>query len=938
MYTLPQTLVYEEVNSAVQAAVSPRTAFIAGGHAYLLRYSQPTEQPLGALGLYNEASNQCYSWPQLPLGAVVDESYSKLFVKSAILKYFDYDIGGGASASRVAGYNNRVRSANFSFAANGATYPRSTSVLFDRDVKVGDVARIRAVVGAQSYTLWTYVAGLIGDVVAAVVSPATSDAGNKASQGGPSSSVGMTVGPRNCVAATGSSALNYKGLAAGVINETYTVEVIQSSAGADFTTALLRVTSASGTDDQVSVVPAKAGQPTAIGTRGLTVTWDVDVLAGCSTSAQLEHVSPHDLIVGQTWQVTAHQAFTAPTPTSGGAYAGASNATYLITVTKGGLFSAAAGSQPQITVSTNNGSDASGPTTITAANTAVAIGTQGVTIAFNQTGLCTGDRYYVVAAAQTAGAMKTLVLGNNLNAAIPAGTEVGIQLFINKDLQLPNDRQGAAPLTNWTQSGTQLCTQAGATVYDPSWTNGGVQLALPLWSDAAAPQYSQLFVEYRAWRQDLCSTVGTATDLGTLDATIPGPLTPDNPLKYGVFMALTNSLGQSVKFAAVCNPGDVNSWSAMVALIEGRTDVYGLVPLTHDPASLQLLIAHTNNDSSPTIAAWRFLWVNLQDVAISPILTSANSTDGNPVMATISADPNTAGNPFDILQITSANGPLITDGVRVGDTVRFLFTTDGFGDVTYTSFSVAAVINQDQLQLSPAYTAAVSTPQKVEIWRTLNATDEATAIGVKAGSYANRRIAAVWPDQVGFGGTTFDGYFLCAALAGMVSGVPPHQSLTNMQIQGIDDASRSYKHFNRTQLDSMAGAGTWIVTQDPVTGVVYTRDAITSAYPDANINDYLEVVVRNLDSIATLFKAQYQPYIGIANVTPSMLAVLEAETQSAIALLKGNFYIQRLGPQLIDATIVSIAKSPFYRDRVLITLNLTVPYTLDVVEAHLVLT
>jgi hypothetical protein len=73
--------------------------------------------------------------------------------------------------------------------------------------------------------------------------------------------------------------------------------------------------------------------------------------------------------------------------------------------------------------------------------------------------------------------------------------------------------------------------------------------------------------------------------------------------------------------------------------------------------------------------------------------------------------------------------------------------------------------------------------------------------------------AAVWPDQVGEADTVQPGYYLAAALAGLASGgVVPQQPLTNVEVAGFDDYSRSYKYFNETQLNKLAESGVWIVT------------------------------------------------------------------------------------------------------------------------------
>ena len=93
---------------------------------------------------------------------------------------------------------------------------------------------------------------------------------------------------------------NYDGSEDGSVDEYYTIEVIQSSVDSDFTTARLRVTTASGLDNVSSVAAAAAGSFTTIGTRGLRVIFD-NIGAGSSASAASAaanyEVSPDDIVV-----------------------------------------------------------------------------------------------------------------------------------------------------------------------------------------------------------------------------------------------------------------------------------------------------------------------------------------------------------------------------------------------------------------------------------------------------------------------------------------------------------------------------------------------------------------------------------------------------------------------------------------------------------------
>jgi hypothetical protein len=945
-YVLPQVLVFQEFRIVPSAVANPLRAHISGPHAKLIRYADSDERDQGRLGFYDRLVDTAYPWPERPAGGKADFSYVKLWLKDALLQYFHDTIGQGSVITKTAGYRNRIRSATVNFASNGDAYPRHSSLL-DRDVQVGDVVKVRGIAGSTPVTLWTYVKGIISDELPSVISPAEVDSNNPGTQSA-TSFVVKTDGPDNCVTVTSDHTL-YDGLPSGHIEETYDILVTEGSVNGDFTLARLRVISGSGEDDVASVVPSAAGHPTVIGTRGLRVIFDTDSSAACSLSAGMNNVSPDDLIAGQRWRVTVQDNFVQPLPTSGGSYDGRKDTTYIITVSRGGLYTSSV--KPQIKVSTTNGIDLSGPTVVPNAGVAVPVGTLGVTVSFSGLGLRKGDRYYIPVTGIADGPRRTLELGHSLHPGIPDGSEVDLTLFILKPLlQVEKNRVGFAPLTNWETSETDITVKSGIIAFDETWTLNGVQQPLAVHSEPSKG-YGEMFVEVRYWLQDLCHEVGTIRDVGDINNVISGALHPDNPLKWGVFKALENSNGSEVKFTAVCDPDDDEAWAGVLELLLGRDDVYGLVPLTRRRTVLDLYAAHVKAMSSPEQGLWRVLWVNQEGIPEIPIVsttskvqghTEPTTSDGKVALGVVEDDPLSPGSQYTILRCTSGNADFLRNKVRAGDVVRLLYTTDGFGNEEYSEFLVDEVQSEDQLRLLSSVGAPITVPARFEIWRNLSATEEAEEIARNSGAWGDRRIRSTWPDRIESAGTVQEGYFLNAALAGLRSGILPHQGMTHLEIVGFSDVPRTTAKFNRSQLDIMATGGTWIVTQDlrgmeTDVGQIFTRHALTTGgYSD--INQREEMLTSNVDSISYRFKDQFRPFIGVTNVTPAIESRLRAETNILIDLLKTESATPNLGGQLIDAEIVDGPRQHLtLKDRIVVKLNLKVPYPFNNVEIHLVI-
>lgn len=914
----------------VQAASNPgrRGVHVAGGNAFLVRYADASERELGRLGYYDGVYEQPFEWPHRPAGGVIDPPYTKLFVKDALLQFFDESITTEEIA-KTAGSNNRVTATTVNFATNG-DYARDERLL-SRDVQPGDVVKVRGISGGNPVTLWSYVRDLIGDVVDAVVGAATVDASNAAADSA-DAAIEQTAGSVNEVEATVDGA-SYDGRADGCLTETYTIRVVSGSVGGDLSTAVIRVTSASGLDDVLSTAVSDAGSPTLIGTRGLGVTFDLGAHVGPQS------FSVEDLLVGQVWEATVAQAWTQTTATKGGTYSSSQDTTYIIEVMTGGAYE----DLPQISVTTTNGVDRSGPTVV-ATGVPVNVGTRGVEITLAASaGLRKGDKFYVPVTGIVEGPLRTLVLGHSLGSGIAAESALDLTIYLRKPLlEVPMNRTDHAPNTNWDVGETEITINTGIIAYDADWTDNGVQQELPVVSNPDAG-YGLMYVQYRAWDPTLAYDVTVLYTAGDLDL-IPGSLTPDNPLKQGAADALIGSNGTPVLATAVAKPDDPTSWIRVLDLLTGRDDVIAAVPLTRDGAVLNLYAAHVNDMSEPIQGLWRRTFFSLAGVPNIPVVSagstvpgylSATTSDGDPCLCTFSDDTETDGSQYTILQNPSGNGNFHTNDVRPGDVVRALYVNDGFGGLTWSEYQVDEVISEDEIRLMSGPDAPMATSSMIEIWRALTATEEAAAIASHGGAWGSRRIVAIWPDVVEVSGTLKEGYFAAALVAGQTTGVRANQGLTRYPITGITDVPRTTRKFNRAQLNAMSGSGVWVITQDPRTGNIFTRQAVTTgAYADLNQRD--EMFTRNIDDVCYQLRALCEPYIGVTNATQSMADKLRVELLSKLIRLTSAATSPQLGAQLSTASIVQCEVHPTLKDRFLIIINATLPYSTNNIEIHLV--
>ena len=218
------------------------------------------------------------------------------------------------------------------------------------------------------------------------------------------------------------------------------------------------------------------------------------------------------------------------------------------------------------------------------------------------------------------------------------------------------------------------------------------------------------------------------------------------------------------------------------------------------------------------------------------------------------------------------------------------------------------------------------------LFRSLDSGSTANYVGDKAGSFYSRRVYNVWPDQVEEGDQVYPGYILAAALAGLKSGVLPHQGLTNLEVVGFDSMLRTTKFLSTLDMNTMASQGVLIVTQNPA-GKIYTRHQVSTDTLDINMREL--TVTTNVDSISYVALQLMEPYIGISNVTPGILRQLSVEFAKLYATFQQES-IARLGPQLLGLTISRLEVHPILKDRIVAVLNITIPYPLNNIEVHLV--
>jgi len=514
-----------------------------------------------------------------------------------------------------------------------------------------------------------------------------------------------------------------------------------------------------------------------------------------------------------------------------------------------------------------------------------------------------------------------------------------INLYLRKSTVMPSGFILSGTTTTTVGVNAAAAANNVSKLYDSALVDAGntpvaLTIGLPA-SGAASYVPARVYVSYRVLRTDNASSIQSLNDPSLVEATL-GVVSPENPLAEGVYDALLNASGTNVYYMAVPTD-DLAGYNAVLEQAKRLDTIYGLVPLTFDTTVITAVKSHVETMSTAAEAKWRKAWICLQPVTFGVLAGYDRAASGiNWTTGTSTADPetNTAGVFVTIAPASGSNDPsLISNAVRAGDTLRVF--ADGTTTSAYADYTISAVRSQNELVTSTAVTG--SGTRAIQILRSYTNDEQVAALGAATGN--SRRVNAVFPHIAKTAGVDKAGYFVAAALAGLRAGSLPHAPLTNSEILGFDDFTTTLVTFTPTQLNNLAAYGYWIVTQDVAGGVPYVRHQLTTlGYNDVGDDPkYSEdSITTNLDSISYALQRALSPYIGRYNLNNGTLLLVETAIRRQLSLQMSESSNSAAGAQLLGFSIVSIGKSPVFKDKMVAVVTVDLPFPLNGVTLTLV--
>lgn len=242
---------------------------------------------------------------------------------------------------------------------------------------------------------------------------------------------------------------------------------------------------------------------------------------------------------------------------------------------------------------------------------------------------------------------------------------------------------------------------------------GGVTTVLTGETTARTVQYAKVYIQYRSLRQDLrdVDTISSETEIvakiGKIDAR--------NPLAGIALTALANTITE-IQFFGVMSDDSTGHNDAM-EIIEGRKDIYAIVPVTTESSILALwksevegLADPANADTTGIPQKFRVI-LGTQELPTSKVISGTfdagvhRTVDGAIANTSIVAAD-------DATIVYDAVATYITDGVRAGDLL--IITEDAAGTTRVGTYTVAEVFTETRLRVTEAIPVAAVAAGKQE--------------------------------------------------------------------------------------------------------------------------------------------------------------------------------------------------------------------------------
>lgn len=430
------------------------------------------------------------------------------------------------------------------------------------------------------------------------------------------------------------------------------------------------------------------------------------------------------------------------------------------------------------------------------------------------------------------------------------------------------------------------------------------------------PAYG-MYAEYRALRTDVCSSANNPTLLvfgeTTSLAAELGPITPENPLAYGLYLALLNAPAVDVYAIGVDETSNTEPDGTSAAYLRAfefleAQNVWSVVPLSQEPMVHSLLRSHiaevlaarkfrigivnqaqptekvpalvgsgTGSYSSDNVLAFDLDTLNVVDALEEAGFTDPNNMNWTQFLA--------AGIYLEITgdrrhySVAGVNGQVVqvaTSSFEPADNPDYFYA-----DETVDS---DARITEDDIPVTGATVTIKVRGAQIDTASSSGKTEQCQTLADAGQGLGYRRMLFVQPDQ--FGATVqgteqlVKGYYAACALAGQASQKHPADPHSDVPITGLNRPVGSNKRYSSNQMNLAAGGGVWWFVQDRDGGPVYTRHQLTTDVSSIETQEFS--ILKALDFMSIHLQLIMRRLTGNRNIDSQYLDLISMVLQGTL--------------------------------------------------------
>lgn len=578
----------------------------------------------------------------------------------------------------------------------------------------------------------------------------------------------------------------------------------------------------------------------------------------------------------------------------------------------------------------------------------------------------------------TGGASLAKVGDSLYNAGIPFGRisaiqsfNVGASAFSGAQLLLSEasvDNYGV--LTDWYVRAEALDTYSPTRNVDPEIVIDATTQLITVKaainrSTAGIPiaSSSTLYAGYKALRLDVTAAAANPSLLSFQDTTevetLIGPISPENPLAFGISKAFDNAptvqvTGIGVDDVSADAPyGTAEAYGRAFNELE-RYEVYAIAPMTFDREVHKLLAIHCSTMSLPSgkkeragICCATLPTEKESLLCLSGVMTAVEgaagkwtfTVSGKSIVDALDGKKDANGDvisAFPGATFTAANGIYLD---RSGDAYKYLVTeivgADSFiieVDYAFDAGGGPGSNGNDDVYYKEDAGALADFPAagencsvfvrqaSIDDTTTTGKNQQVEAIAAFASGFGMSRFVEIQPSLFGtlVNGTEtlVEGFYFCAAWAGATSQQNPAQGFTNFPMVGFTRPIGSNDKFTETQMATAAAGGVNWIIQDASGGPVFSRHQLTTNTASLKTREWS--VVKAVDYAAKLLRESVKRYIGRYNITQALLEEISLTCTSVCSSLGGTVLaeisvtgikVSDSSPDHVELDIVAV---PFY--------------------------